>query len=70
MDGTKTGGSAGPGIGAKIGFPLLIALITLAAAHWGGMGIGNALDLAAVVGFGLAFILFIVDTEARFAAVG
>ena len=70
MDGAETGGSVGLGIGTKIGLPLLIALITLAAAHWGGMGIGNALELAAVVGFGLALVLFIVDTEARFAAVG
>ena len=35
----------------KVGFPLLIGLITLVAAHFGGMQVGNSLELAAVVAF-------------------
>jgi hypothetical protein len=54
----------------KIGFPLLVGLITLAAANFGGMQVGNSLVLAAVVAFGFALILFIVDTEVRISAVG
>ena len=58
------------GIVLKVGFPLLIGLITLVAAHIGGMQVGNSLELAAVVAFGVALILFIVDTEMRISAVG
>jgi len=59
-----------PGVGLKVGFPLLIGLITLVAAHFGGMQVGNSLELAAVVAFGVALVLFIVDTEIRISAVG
>jgi hypothetical protein len=58
------------GIVAKVGFPLLIGLITLVAANLGGMQAGNTLELAAIVAFGVALIIFIVDTEIRLSAVG
>lgn len=58
------------GIVLKVGFPLLIGLITLVATNLGGMQLSNTLELAAIVAFGVAFILFIVDTEIRFSAVG
>jgi len=60
----------GRGIGLKVGSPLLIGLITLVAAHFAGMQVGNSLVLAAVVAFAVAFVLFIVDTEIRISAVG
>jgi hypothetical protein len=59
-----------PGIVVKVGFPLLIGLITLVAANLGGMRVGNTLELAAIVAFGLALIIFIVDTEIRFSVIG
>ena len=58
-----------PGIIVKIGFPLLIGLITLVSAEAGGMSDRNSLALTAVVTFGFALILFIVDTEIRISAV-
>jgi hypothetical protein len=58
-----------PGITLKIGFPLLIGLIALVSAQAGGMSGRNSLALAAVVTFGAALILFIVDTEIRISAV-
>jgi hypothetical protein len=58
------------GIVLKVGFPLLIGLTTLVAADVGGMQVGNTLELAAIVAFGVALILFIVDTEIRLSAVG
>ena len=58
------------GIVLKVGFPLLIGLITLVAANLGGMQVQNTLELAAIVSFGVALILFIVDTEIRLSAVG
>jgi hypothetical protein len=58
------------GIVLKVGFPLLIGLITLVASNIGGMQVSNSLELAAVVAFGIALILFIVDTEIRVSAVG
>jgi hypothetical protein len=58
------------GIGLKVGFPLLAGLITLVGAHLGGMQAGNSLELAAVVAFAVALVLFIVDTEIRISAVG
>jgi hypothetical protein len=58
------------GIVVKVGFPLLIGLITLVAAYLGGMQVRNTLELAAAVTFGVALILFIVDTEIRLSAVG
>jgi hypothetical protein len=62
--------SLAQGIGFKVGFPLLIGLITLVGAHFGGMQIGNSLVLAAVVAFAVALVLFIVDTEIRISAIG
>lgn len=61
--------SLAPGIILKVGFPLLFGLITLAAAEAGGMPGRNSLVLAAVVTFGSALVLFIVDTEMRLSAV-
>jgi hypothetical protein len=58
------------GIVLKVGFPLLIGLITLVAANLGGMQVQNTLELAAIVAFAIALILFIVDTEIRLSAVG
>ena len=58
-----------PGIILKIGFPLLIGLITLVAAQAGGMSGRNSLVLTAVSTFAIALILFIVDTEVRISAV-
>jgi hypothetical protein len=58
-----------PGITMKIGFPLLIGLITLLSAQAGGLSGRNSLALTAVVTFGSALILFIVDTETRISAV-
>jgi hypothetical protein len=68
---TKTGVSRSlvPGIVLKIGFPLLIGLITLVAADVGGMPGRNALALTAVVAFGSALVHFIVDTEGRLSAI-
>jgi hypothetical protein len=60
----------GQGISLKVGFPLLIGLITLVAAHFGGMPVQNSLELAAAVAFGVALVLFIVDTQLRISAVG
>jgi hypothetical protein len=57
------------GIGLKVGFPLLIGLIALVVAHFGGMRVGNSLELGALVVFGVALVLFIVDTEMRISAV-
>ena len=61
--------SLAPGIIVKVGFPLLIGLITLACAAVGGMPARNSLALTAVVTFGSALIIFIVDTEVRISAV-
>jgi hypothetical protein len=58
-----------PGITLKVGFPLLIGLITLVSAEVGGMAGRNSLALAAVVTFGSALILFMLDTEIRISAV-
>ena len=60
--------SLGPGIVLKIGFPLLIGLITLVSAEAGGMPGRNSLAVTAVVTFGVALVLFIVDTELRLSA--
>jgi hypothetical protein len=57
------------GIILKIGLPLLFGAITLIAARVGGMPVRNSLELAAVITFGAALILFIVDTETQIAAV-
>ena len=62
--------SLAQGIGLKVGLPLLIGLITLVAAHFGGMQVGSSLELAAVVAFAVALVLFIVDTEIRISAIG
>jgi hypothetical protein len=58
------------GIAAKVGFPLLIALVTLVAAHFGGMQAQDTLELAAIVGFAVALILFVVDTQVRLSDMG
>jgi hypothetical protein len=58
------------GIILKVGLPLLIALITLTAANLGGLRADDSLALATVVGFAVALILFVVDTETRLSAVG
>jgi hypothetical protein len=58
------------GIILKVGFPLLIGLITLVSAKVGGISGQSSLVLAAVITFGSALILFIVDTERRISAVG
>lgn len=63
-------GSLVLGIIVKVGFPLVIGAITLIAAHIGGMQVGNSLVLAAIVGFAVALVLFIVDTQIRLSAVG
>lgn len=70
MTSERTARSLAQGIVLKVGFPLLVGLITLVAANLGGMRVGNTLELAAVVAFGVALILFIVDTEIRLSAVG
>jgi len=61
--------SLAQGIIVKVGFPLLIGLITLASAEAGGMSGRNSLALTAVVTFASALVLFIVDTEVRISAV-
>jgi hypothetical protein len=58
-----------PGILLKIGLPLLIGVITLLASEAGGMAGRSSLVLAAVVAFGSALTLFIVDTESRISSV-
>jgi hypothetical protein len=58
-----------PGITLKVGFPLLLGLITLASAEAGGMSGRDSLLLTVVVTFGFALIFFIVDTEMRISAV-
>ena len=70
MTGGRMQQSLAHGIGLKVGFPLLIGLVTLVAANIGGMQIQNSLELAAVVAFGFALVLFIVDTEIRISAIG
>jgi hypothetical protein len=66
-DGTRR--SLAQGILLKVGFPLLIGLVTLACAEAGGMSGRNSLALTAVLTFASALVLFIVDTEVRIAAV-
>jgi hypothetical protein len=70
MTSGRTDRSLAQGIGLKVGFPLLVGLITLVGAHLGGMQAGNSLELAAVVAFAVALVLFMVDTEIRISAVG
>jgi hypothetical protein len=70
MTSGRTDRSLAQGIGLKVGFPLLVGLITLVGAHVGGMRAGNSLELAAVVAFAVALAAFIVDTEIRISAVG
>jgi hypothetical protein len=70
MTSGRTDRSLAQGIGLKVGFPLLIGLITLVGAQVGGMRAGNSLELAAVVAFAVALAAFIVDTEIRISAVG
>lgn len=70
MSSGRTDRSLAQGIGLKIVLPLLVGLIALVSAHFGGMRAGDALELAAVVAFALALALFIVDTQQRISAVG
>jgi hypothetical protein len=58
-----------PGIIVKIGFPLLIGLITLVATQAGGISGRNSLVLTVVVTFAVVLILFIVDTEVGISSV-
>jgi hypothetical protein len=58
-----------PGIVLKVGLPLLIGLITLVAGEAAGLPGRNSLALAAVLAFGSALVLFMVDTEMRISAV-
>jgi hypothetical protein len=57
------------GIMLKVGFPLLIGLITLLSAEAYGIPGRNSLVLALVLAFGSALFIFIVDTEIRLSAV-
>jgi hypothetical protein len=57
------------GITLKIGFPLLIGLITLVSAEAGGVSDKSSLVLAALIAFGFAIILFMVDAEIRVSAI-
>jgi hypothetical protein len=59
-----------PGMILKIGFPLLIGLITLVVAEAAGITHRDSLVLAAALTLGSALILFILDTEIRISAVG
>jgi hypothetical protein len=70
MTSGRTDRSLARGIGLKVALPLLVGLITLVGAHFGGMQAGDALELAAVVAFAFALALFIVDTQIRISAVG
>src|ERR1700761_2176230 len=58
------------GILLKVGLPILIGILTLVAANIGGIQVRSCLELAAVVAFAVALVLFIVDTEIRISAVG
>lgn len=70
MTGARVNRGLVQGMGLKVGLPLLIGLVALVAAHIGGMQVQNSLVLAAVVAFGVALVLFMVDTEIRISAVG
>jgi hypothetical protein len=70
MTGERVNRGLVQGIGFKVGLPLLVGLVALVAADIGGMQVQNSLVLAAVVAFGVALVLFMVDTEARISAVG
>jgi hypothetical protein len=51
---------------SKIGLPLLLGLITIAASDAGGLSGQSALELAAVVALGSMLVLFLIDLEIRF----
>jgi hypothetical protein len=55
------------GLISKIGLPLLLGLITIAASDAGGLSGRSALELAAVVTLGSILVLFLIDLEIRFA---
>jgi hypothetical protein len=57
------------GILMKVGFPLLIGLVTLVSARSGGMSGDSSLVVAGVLALGSALILFMVDTEIHISAV-
>src|ERR1700683_1477176 len=54
------------GLISKIGLPLLLGLITIAASDAGGLSGRSALELAAVVTLGSMLVLFLIDLEIRF----
>jgi hypothetical protein len=70
MTSGRTQSNLAQGIALKVGFPLLIGFITLVAAHFGGMQVGNSFELGALVAFGVALAVFIIDTETRISALG
>jgi hypothetical protein len=53
------------GISTKIGIPLLLGLIVIAASDAAGMSGRSALELAAVVTLGVMLVLFLIDAEIR-----
>jgi hypothetical protein len=55
------------GLIAKIGFPLLLGLITIASSDAGGLSGRSALELSAVVTLAAMLVLFLIDLEIRFA---
>jgi hypothetical protein len=57
-------------VGVKVGFPLLLGLITFLAAHYGAMSAWGSVGLAALVAFGAGFLLLLVETQLRVSAVG
>jgi hypothetical protein len=69
MTSTRVSSSLVPGMLVKIGLPLLIGLITLLSAEAAGVTGRNSLVLAAVLVFGFALVLFVVDTELRILSV-
>ena len=70
MTSGRTDRSLAQGIGLKVGFPLLVGLITLVATHFGGMQVGDSLELTAIVAFAVALAIFIVDTQIQISAIG
>ena len=53
------------GLISKIGLPLLLGLITIAASEAGGLSGRTALEVAAVVTLGSMLVLFLIDLEIR-----
>jgi len=53
----------------RVGFPLLLGLITLLSAEAGGISGRDSLELTAAVAFGSALVIFVVDIETRISAI-